>query len=66
MKVMGFVVIIVGLIMVYVGITGSQHNLMATLKGSTSLVKSGQNVNTAGSGGNNTQPGSNPFPATPV
>lgn len=46
---MGFVVIVVGLIMVYVGITGSQHTLMATLKGSANPVQSGKAINPLGS-----------------
>jgi hypothetical protein len=48
MKVLGFVVIVLGLIMVYVGITGSQHTLMATLTGKTTPVSSGQSINPSG------------------
>jgi len=65
LKVLGFVIIIVGLVMVYVGITGSQHNLAATLSGKTSPVSSGQAINPSGSSGsssststtNNSPPG---------
>jgi hypothetical protein len=48
LKVLGFVIIIIGLIMVYVGITGNQHNLMATITGSTSPAASGQPINLPG------------------
>lgn len=51
MKVMGIVIIIIGLILVWVGITGDQHNLMAALTGKTTTVPSGQPINPAGSAG---------------
>lgn len=35
--------------MVYIGITGNQHNLMATIKGSKQPVASGQSINLGGS-----------------
>jgi hypothetical protein len=49
-KVMGLVLVVLGLIMLYVGITGSQHNLMAVIEGKTSAAKSGQAINPSGSG----------------
>lgn len=48
MKMMGFVIIIIGLIMVYVGITGNQHNLMAVITGKSSGVPAGRAINPAG------------------
>lgn len=50
MKVLGFVIIVIGLIMVWVGITGDQHNLMAVITGNTTPVASGQSINPSGSG----------------
>jgi hypothetical protein len=52
---MGFVVIVVGLIMAYVGITGSQHTLMATLKGSNNPAPSGKTVTQSGTANANGQ-----------
>lgn len=62
MKVLGFVIIVFGLIFLYVGITGSQHTLMATLKGSTNAVQSGKNINPSGS--SSTTPTTNIPPQT--
>lgn len=68
MKVLGFGVIVLGLIMVYIGVTGSQHNLMSIIKNGP-VSPSGQNLNpsgtgaTSGSGGSSTKnPGGNQQP----
>ncbi len=53
MKVMGFVIIILGFVMLYIGITGSQHTFMATLKGSTKPAASGKSINVTSSVGTN-------------
>jgi hypothetical protein len=67
-KVLGFVIIVIALVMIYVGITGSQHQLMATLKGTTNVVKSGKSINPSGTApdNSNTSSTSNPYPATAV
>lgn len=61
MKVMGIVVIIIGLILVYVGITGNQHNFMAALTGSAAPINSGLALSPSGiyQGGGNAQAATN-------
>lgn len=50
MKVMGFAIIVLGLVMIYIGMTGSQHNIMAIIKNGPAAA-GGQNINTSGSSG---------------
>lgn len=49
MKVLGFAIIIFGVIIGYIGITGSQHRIMAIIKNGPA-VKSGKKVNPSGAG----------------
>ena len=53
MKVAGFVVIVLGLVLGYVGITGSQHRLMATITGKPIAPP---NIQTTAIGGKNNPP----------
>jgi hypothetical protein len=57
MKVTGLVVILLGIIVVYIGITGSQHRIMDIIKGvhlsgSGSTAKTTAKVTIAPTGGN--------------
>lgn len=48
MKVLGIVIILIGFIIIYVGVTGSQHSLMAAITGSNSPTTSGLKINPSG------------------
>ncbi len=47
MRVMGFAIIVLGLVMLYVGMTGSQHNIMSIIKNGPTQP-SGQQINPTG------------------
>lgn len=52
MRVMGFAIIVLGLVMLYVGMTGSQHNIMSIIKNGPTQP-SGQQINPVGQGNGN-------------
>jgi hypothetical protein len=49
MKVLGFVIIVLGIVCAYIGITGTQHNVMAILKGTNKITPSGLSINPSAS-----------------
>lgn len=63
MKIMGFAIIVLGLVMIYVGITGSQHSIMAIIKNGPAS-QGGQKINPSGTGtsGNGSSPSGNQTP----
>lgn len=61
MKIMGFAIIVLGLVMVYVGITGSQHSIMAIIKNGPAS-QSGQKINPSGSSSPSGNPSGNQTP----
>ena len=55
MKVLGFAVIVLGLVIAYIGITGSQHSVMAILRNSTAMP-SGKKISPSGQAGTGNAP----------
>ena len=54
MKVLGFVVIILGILSVYIGVTGSQHRVMGILTNNPNPTPAGLSINPAGYGSGST------------
>lgn len=53
MKVFAIVLMLMGILVFYIGLKGSQHEVMAMLKGSgANVVASGLSINAAGGGSN--------------
>lgn len=66
MKILGFGIIVLGLVMLYIGITGSQHNIMSIIKNGP-VVPGGQKINPQGdSGGSSSNGGPPPSNVTPA
>lgn len=55
MKVLGFVVLILGAVIFWIGLLGSQHAVFAMITGQSNIKPSGLPVNPSGPGVNNPQ-----------
>ncbi len=60
MKVLGFAIIILGIVIAYIGITGSQHRVMGILTNNPNPMPAGLAINPAGYGSGSTAAVSSP------